>query len=340
MSRESLVAALRAQLANIHRDLADPANQTPVARYLRSVAAMDAEVSLGRVSATVNGFGILKRVRVAPEMYADLPRLGRLVRRAVNLAGNEANRRLPPQSRQPGVELEPPWSPTPAFLGGAGTPAEEERLCARHPEGKATECPPGLSDAQRSAFLDAAHLVRFFIMIDVRWAPSELASLLREVYRWLGKVPLSARFVRRATGIDDPSCLRRFRAREGVSLTEYIHRRQMEVAARMTHRSDLTLEEIAHTFGFHTADAITHAIRYRCGQQSPADLRFFWERAGIDYVLLRWSVAGSATIEQMGWVESELERMRLRVGDGVGGGGRDAERVRRLRWVEGRLRVV
>ena len=75
-------------------------------------------------------------------------------------------------------------------------------MCARHPEGKATECPPGLSAAQRSAFLDAAHLIRFFIMIDVRWAPSEQASLLREVYRWLGRVPLSARFVRRAAGID------------------------------------------------------------------------------------------------------------------------------------------
>ncbi len=339
MSREmrrKAAAALRAQLAKFHEDLADPANQTPIARYFRSLATMDAEVSLGRVSATVNGFGILKRVRVAPEMFSDLPRLGRLVRRAVNLASNEAKRRLPPQSRQPGVELEPPYSPTPAFLGGAATPAEEERLCARHPEGKATECPPGLSAAQRSAFLDAAHLIRLFIMIDVRWAPSEVASLLCEVYRWLGRVPLSARFVRRAAGIDDPSCLRRFRAREGVSLTEYIRRRQTEVAARMTYRSDLPLEEIAHAFGYDTADAITRAIRDRCGQQSPADLRFFWERAGIDYVLLRSSVEGTATIEQMGWVESELKRMRPR----SGGEGRDAERIRHLLWMEEQLKLV
>ncbi len=108
----------------------------------------------------------------------------------------------------------------------------------------------------------------------------------------------------------------------------------------MTYRSDLTLEEIAHTFGYHTADGITHAIRYWCGQQSPADLRFFWERAGIDYVLLRYSVEGTATIEQMGWVESELERMRPRIGDGVGGDGRDAERIRHLLWMEEQLKLV
>ncbi len=329
-------AALRAQLAKIHEDLADPANQTPIARYCRSLAAMDAEGSLGRVSATVNGFGILKRLRIAPEMYSDLPRLGRLVRRAVNLASTEAKRRIPPQSSQPGVDLEPPWEPPPAFLGGVLTPAEEKRLCDRHPEGKPTEYPPGLSEAQRSAFLDASHLIRYFIMVDVHWAPSELASLLCEVYRWLGKIPLSARFVRRAAGIDDPSCLRRFRARKGVSLTEYIRRSQTEVAARMTYRSDLTLEEIAHAFNYDTTDALTRDIRYWCFQRSPADLRFFWERAGIDYVLLRYAMEGEATIEQCTWMEMELRRMKPE----IGGDGWTAERIRHLLWMEEQLDLV
>ncbi len=193
-----------------------------------------------------------------------------------------------------------------------------------------------MTEAQRSAFLDAAHLIRSLIMIDVRWAPSEQASLLREVYRWLGRIPLSARFVRHAAGIDDPSCLRRFRAKEGVSLTEYIRRRQTEVAARMTYRSDLTLEEIAHAFGYDTVDALTQDIQYWCEQQSPADLRFFWERAGIDYVLLKYSVEGAATFEQCYWMEMELERMRPR----IGGDGWDAERIRHLLWMEEQLELV
>ncbi len=72
----------RRALERLEREVADPENRTPIVEYFRALRSMSAECSLGRVSATVKGFSILQRVRIAPEMALDPGRLGRLVRRA------------------------------------------------------------------------------------------------------------------------------------------------------------------------------------------------------------------------------------------------------------------
>ena len=104
----------------------------------------------------------------------------------------------------------------------------------------------------------------------------------------------------------------RFRAELRVSLTEYIRRRRLETAARMIYRSDLTQDEIASMLDFGDAGALTRAIERWCGR-SPQDLRYYWERAGIDYVLYKWTVAGTASIGQKYRIEDDLRRLEARL---------------------------
>ena len=293
------------RFAKLERDLADPDNRKPHVQYARALRSMTAKVSLGRVSATVNGFGILKRVRIAPEMYSDPARLGRLVVRAINLAKHESWRRQPVPSSVSGDDriVAPP--PTPAHLGGALTAAD--RACWR---GLTV---PGENEVQHNAFIDAAHVVRERILRDAERLPSNLAPLLRVVHQRLGEVRLGARTVRRAAGIDDPTWSKRFQRAAGVSLTDYIQQRQAEIAARMTYRSDLTLEEIAGTFGYLNRTAITNVIRWNACRRSPEELRFFWEVGGIDCILLEWATEGIATTEQAQQVVADLDRLALRI---------------------------
>ncbi len=294
-------------LAKLERDVADPNVKTPIVLYVRALSSMAAEGSTGRVSATVNGFGVLKRVRIGPEMFSDLPRLGRLVKQAVNLATNEAFRRQPPMpSSLPGGRgFVPPRPPTPAHLGGAVTDAQKARWRGAL---------PGENEAQRSAFIDAAHVIRERILRDAKQLPNELSPLLRVVHLRLGEPFLSAIAVRRAAKIDDPAWSKRFQRQAGVSLTAYIEKRQMEIAARMIYRSDLTIEEISRMFGYLNRTAILNAIGYRCCRQSPRNLRFFWEQGGLDYVLFQWASEEKATDAQFRQVIADLTRMAATIG--------------------------
>ncbi len=90
--------------------VADPTNRSPLVLYLRALEEMSAEGSAGhdsagggpaggRVVAKVDGFGILKSVRIAPALMSDVPRLEELVREAFNLAKLEAGRQRPPVPR-------------------------------------------------------------------------------------------------------------------------------------------------------------------------------------------------------------------------------------------------
>ena len=62
---------------------------------MRSIAA-EGSAGDGGVVATVNGYGDLVAMRIAPEMLADVPRLQESVKRAVNRAKAEARRQAPP----------------------------------------------------------------------------------------------------------------------------------------------------------------------------------------------------------------------------------------------------
>ncbi len=48
---------------------------------------------------------------------------------------------------------------------------------------------------------------------------------------------------------------------------------------------------------------------------APAGLRFYWERLGLDYVLLEWAAAGKATIGQEQQVRDDLWRWEKRLGE-------------------------
>ncbi len=211
----------------------------------------------------------------------------------------------PPRSLPWSTRPVSPRPPTPAHLGGALTGSE---LASWRGE------VPGKTEIQRRAFIDAAHVVRERILRDAAELPGDLAALLHAVHRRLGDIRLTAFAVRRAVGIDDPDWSRRFQRAAGASLTRYIQRRHAEVAARMSYRSDLTLEEIARMFGYVAAMAITNVIRYWGCRQSPENLRYFWERGGVDYILFKWAAQGKATPEQSRQVADDVKRMTAPVG--------------------------
>ncbi len=284
---------------------------TSVTQYIEALRSMAAEVSLGRVSATANGYGFLTRLRIDPEMYSDPERLGRLISRAVNAAVLEADRRIPPL-RSPfdnpfgPTILPPPQRPTPACYGGALIPGEraEWRIPA-----------PGKTEAQRAAYIDGAYVVRQRVANDYLEVEDDLQDLLAVVYRHFARPGLNARFVRRTAGSRDPGTLEWFRAELRVSLTEYIRRRRLETAARMIYRSDLTLDELASMLDFRDARALSSAIKRWCGR-SPSDLRYYWERVGVDYVLYKWMVEGTASIGQKHRIEDDLRRLEVRLKGG------------------------
>ncbi len=295
-------------LADLERAIADPNNKTQTVEYIRALRSMVARVSLGRVSACVDGYGALKRVEIATDTYSDPARLGRLVRRAVNAAIQESDRRIPPLPSPfdnpfgPTI-LPPPRPPTSAYYGGALTAKDraEWRGLVR-----------GETEAQRAAWVDAALIVRDRVKCDFYRVESDLADMLGVVYWRLGKPRLHAAWVRWAAEVTNPSSLDWFRVELGVSLTEYIRRRRLETAARLIFRSDLTLGEIATMCDYDGVFALRKAVKDWCGL-TPAGLRFYWERLGLDYVLLKWAAAGKATIGQEQQVRDDLWRWEKRL---------------------------
>ncbi len=294
-------------MADLERAVADPNDRSPAALRVRDLRSLAAEGFAGGVTATVDGYGHLKAIRIAPEAAANLSRLGRRVRRAVNLAINESERRDRPLPASFGFNLfgpsyfPPLRSPTHAHYGGPVTPEDTGRWRGNL---------PAVDEASRDAFIDAAHIVRERILRDARRVESDLTDMLHVVYLQLARPRLHAAFVRRAAGVTDADSLEWFRIEVGVSLTRYIRDRRLETAARMIFRSELSLEEIAPMFSFANARAFSRAIRIWSGQ-TPEDLRFFWEYVGIDYVLLMWTVTGDATEGQAERVREELNRPRI-----------------------------
>lgn len=82
----------------LERAVADPTNQSYEVLFIRKMRSLAAEGSAGDggVVATVNGYGALVGMRIAPGLLADVPRLEGLVKRAVNRAKEEAQRQAPP----------------------------------------------------------------------------------------------------------------------------------------------------------------------------------------------------------------------------------------------------
>ncbi len=80
--------------------VADPTNQSQGVLFIRKMRSIAAKGSAGdgRAVATVDGYDKLTGMQIAPEMLEDLPRLERLVAKAVNRAVNEAKRQAPPPS--------------------------------------------------------------------------------------------------------------------------------------------------------------------------------------------------------------------------------------------------
>ncbi len=227
---------------------------------------------------------------------------------AVNLAINESERRLPPLPPSFGLNpfgpsyFPPPRPATHAHYGGPVTPEDTGRWRGYLPD---------VDPNRRDAFIDAAHIVRERILRDVRRVElvgDDLVGMLLVVYLQLARPRLRAAYVRRGAGVTDAGSLEWFRVELGVSLTRYIRDRRLETAARMIYRSELTLEEVAAMFCFPDADALSRVIRIWSGK-TPDDLRLFWEHAGLDYVLLMWTVTGAATQGQAQRVREDLNRL-------------------------------
>ena len=299
-------------LADLERGVADPDNETPSVLHVRALRSLAAEGSAGGVTATVNGYGDLKAIQIPPEALDDLPRLGRRARRAINLALNESEHRQPPLPASFGHNLfgpsyfPPPRPPTSAHYGGPVTPEDT---------GRWRGCLPDVDEARLDAYIDAAYIVRERILSDARrveLAGDDLVDMLLVVYLYLARPRLHAAYVRRTAGVTDAGSLEWFRVEVGVSLTRYIRDRRLEIAARMIYRSELTLEEIAPVFSFPDADELSRVIRIWSGK-TPEDLRFFWEYAGLDYVLLMWTVTGAASQGQAERVRENLGRLVQRV---------------------------
>lgn len=243
----------------LNRLLADPTAQgpdTPYTQRLRSIAA-EGSAGEGTVVATVNGYHALVKIRIAREAFADLPRLGRRVKEAINRASDEAERLRPPPPLPPLPFGDPfdliPEEPTP--------PPEPRPLpVVRSLELGYTGYLPAQEEPARSIFLDAAARVRMLIFRDSLCHSEELRDLFPMVAFKLGSRTLTAASVRRMLPDEGPQILRRFRRETGISLTEYIRTRQGQLAAKLVYRTDLPAGEVAELLGFDDEAALLSAV--------------------------------------------------------------------------------
>lgn len=241
--------------------VADPTVQKPDILYIPKLRSLAAKGSAGEgaVVATVNGYGALVKIRIARELIADLPRLGRLVQEAVNRATVEAERLRPP----------PPLPPLPFFGDDLFDlipdtplkPVEPRKLpVVRSLELGYSGYIPTHQEPGYSAFRDAAARVRMLIFRDYLRHPKELRPLFSMLAFDLGSRPLTAARIRRMLPDEGPNILRRFRRDVGVSLTEYIQWRQGQLAAKLFYRSGLPAAEVAELLGFDDEAALVEAV--------------------------------------------------------------------------------
>ncbi len=249
--------------AEIERLVADPTVQTPSVLYIRKLRSLAAKGSAGdgAVVATVNGYGALTRIRIAPEVMPDLPRLERLVKEAVNLATDEVERLRPPPPLPPTpfldddlTEMMPVTPSTPPAAETAGQPV------VRNMKFGYGGYYPTDREPDRTVVRDAAAPIRMQIYRDGLSHPKELERLFWTVAFHLGNPRLTAAYARRVTQFDDPKVLRRFRRQAGVSLTEYIRRRQRQLAAKMYYRSGLPARDVARLLDFDGEAALVSAV--------------------------------------------------------------------------------
>ncbi len=278
----------------LEKAVADPSNQSHGVLFIRKMRSIVARGSAGdgRVVATVNGYGKLIAMRIAPELFGDLPRLEGLVAKAVNRAVDEAERQAPPPPlpsrgfidvNDLPLPREPkdPWDPAP-------TSGFQDwlRVVLRSGPGQ-----PGTYTQAVVPILERIHH-------DAAQLPGELQPLLAEVALRLGDPSLNAASARRGAGLGDASILRRFRRRAGVSLTQYIRERQMETAARLAYSSDLPLETVAAMLGFADADVMREAIDTWAAPWTLEIMVECWTERKVDCVVWRWTTRGEATTEQ------------------------------------------
>ncbi len=285
--------------------VADPSNQSSDILFIRKMRSLAAQGSAGdgRVVATVNGYGTLTGLRIAPEMLGDVPRLEGLVAKAVNRAVDEAERQAPPPPLPPmglidvtDLPLPPrpkdPWDP-------ASTSGFDDwlKIVLRSGPGQ-----PGAYTLAVTPILERIHH-------DAARLPGELQPLLAEVALRLGDPSLNAASARRGAGIGDASILRRFRRHAGVSLTRYIRERQMETAARLAYSSDLPLETVADMLGFTDVDVMRRAIDSWAAPWTLEIMVECWEERKVDCVVWRWTTSGEASTDHAAQVIEDLCRL-------------------------------
>ena len=169
-----------------------------------------------------------------------------------------------------------------------------------------------VEDSDLDAFCDNGQEIRMWIYFDSFRKPPELASLLSYVEWNLHRSSLTAasakRFARKATDVDSPDILRRFRRATGISLSEYIRRRRSELAAKMAYTSDMPVDKIADFLGYASGKALTRAVEAwaRCSLE---ELRDRWEDRGIDSVVWDRVETGEASKED--WKQYQYELSRL-----------------------------
>ncbi len=169
---------------------------------------------------------------------------------------------MPPPLIDPNDLPIPPSPPTTAdFLRAVAADGTGRSATALPPQRIGnTGWLPVREEPGRSAFLEAAAPIREWIYRDAFAKPEELEPLLRAVAFWLGDPRLSAAPARRFALAEDPRILRRFRRAAGISLSEYIRRRQAELATSMILHSGLGLPEIAEILGFAREEALAGAV--------------------------------------------------------------------------------
>ncbi len=170
---------------------------------------------------------------------------------------------------------------------------------------------PTDQEPARTAFLQAAAPIREWIYRDAAIQTVKLEKLYMAIGFYLGDPELDGVTAKRLSTSRHPRLLKLFRRGAGFTADEYIHRRQMEVAARMIMLCDLPLADIAEVLGYAGEAALADAVERWCGAR-PATVREYWQERGVDVVLSQRQKNGETAnnspqmladraLERMGW---------------------------------------
>ncbi|MCP3959097.1 MAG: helix-turn-helix transcriptional regulator [bacterium] len=170
---------------------------------------------------------------------------------------------------------------------------------------------PTHDEPGRTAFLQAASPIREWIYRGAAIHTVKLENLYLAIGSNLGDPELDAKSARRHARSNHPRLLKLFRRSTGISVSEYIERRQMEVAARMIIQSELPLADVAEILGYADEATLVDAVERWCGA-TPEAIREDWEKRGVDVVIQQREKHGESpdnstqqltdrVIERLGW---------------------------------------